>query len=405
MAFKIRGQVLGATYSILGGVTVDVVPDGTFRTSGALANPDGYSAYIQWMETTGVDTANSSITYEPDFGQQYDGPASQRVMRRATGTTSPYRTAQTDVLNGYVNDYLENNSWAPLGYLWYPMGLYYGYAEDGHAKSLTALQNVPENTAWSRENAFSNPYWEHQEVSRETAYALLGVTMLERITGLNNTGLSAGGYTAEDRYVLMLNRAENHLYSWRFNDYAVTGVTSDLNFMNPFMVSLTCYALGKYYDNNVALGRTPNFGWPTDHWATIPDAIEDILTWMMDSALVQDGTFAGQRVWIDNYFNTGNDGVFRYKDRDSGASGSGGADPAPDLNFVIAPAYAWVGKHTNSQAWFLNRADKIFNGGAQQINTIGDETNASSAGAALDNKRFNQQLYWMGDFFDWRNSV
>src|SRR5262249_9781040 len=64
---------------------------------------------------------------------------------------------------------------------------------------------------------------------------------------------------------------------------------------------------------------------------------------------------------------------------------------APDLNLLIAPAFAWLYKQTGDTT-YRDRADAIFAGGVTQ------------ACPSCDGKHFNQQYRWSFDYMKWRNT-
>ena len=62
---------------------------------------------------------------------------------------------------------------------------------------------------------------------------------------------------------------------------------------------------------------------------------------------------------------------------------------APDLNLLIAPAFAWLYQRTGDTT-YRDRGDQIFAGGVK--------------GAYLDGaKQFNQSYMWSFDFVKWRS--
>jgi hypothetical protein len=62
---------------------------------------------------------------------------------------------------------------------------------------------------------------------------------------------------------------------------------------------------------------------------------------------------------------------------------------APDLNLLIAPAYAWLYSRTGDTT-YRDRGDQIFAGGVK--------------GAWLDgSKVFNQNYMWSFDYVKWRS--
>ena len=61
---------------------------------------------------------------------------------------------------------------------------------------------------------------------------------------------------------------------------------------------------------------------------------------------------------------------------------------APDLNLLIAPAYAWLYRQTGDPA-YRDRGDQIFAGGVKL--------------AWLGAKQFNQNYRWSFDYVRWRS--
>jgi hypothetical protein len=68
--------------------------------------------------------------------------------------------------------------------------------------------------------------------------------------------------------------------------------------------------------------------------------------------------------------------------------GSGGTDPAPDLNLLIAPAYAWMYRQT-ADVTYRQQGDEIFTGGVRNATLTED-------------KQFNQNYEYSFDYLAWR---
>jgi hypothetical protein len=123
--------------------------------------------------------------------------------------------------------------------------------------------------------------------------------------------------------------------------------------MQPFMVGLLAEALIKYYE------QTPD------------PRIPYVLTFALDQLWNQ--------AWVEK------DESFFYISSEPSAGG------APDLNLLIAPAYAWLYNITGSGD-VRERADRIFNAGVER--------------AYLDGgKQFSQNYRWSADFVYWRNAT
>ena len=122
--------------------------------------------------------------------------------------------------------------------------------------------------------------------------------------------------------------------------------------MQPFMVGLVSEALIQYYEETKDSRIPP----------VIKIAMDGIWDW----------------AWIPA------DKAFFYESTGDTSSG------APDLNLLIAPAYAWLYRMTGDPV-YQERGDLIFEGGVE--------------GAWLDQgKQFSQNYRWSFDFVKWRQN-
>jgi hypothetical protein len=69
--------------------------------------------------------------------------------------------------------------------------------------------------------------------------------------------------------------------------------------------------------------------------------------------------------------------------------GTGGMEPSPSLNLMIAPIYAWL-YHQTGEARFLERGDQVFSGGVRRAWLGGG-------------KQFNQSYRWSFDYVHYRS--
>jgi hypothetical protein len=184
--------------------------------------------------------------------------------------------------------------------------------------------------------AFSGPtpleWTAGADTSREVAYA---------ITGLINA--EAVGAPHQPRLDALIDQALGHLDQWF--------VSQTAPYMRPFMVGLTMEALIQAYQVN--------------HDSRIPPAIAAAL----------------QGLWTRAWLPVQQ--TFMYTDRVA-SDGSGGTDPAPDLNLLIAPAYAWMYRQTGDIT-YRQQGDQIFAGGVRSADL--DEV-----------KQFNQNYEFSFDY-------
>ena len=74
--------------------------------------------------------------------------------------------------------------------------------------------------------------------------------------------------------------------------------------------------------------------------------------------------------------------------RRSGTRPSQPNPAAPDLNLLIAPAFAWMYQQTGDTT-YRDRGDQIFAGGVK-------------GAISTDGKQFNQNYMWSFDYVKWR---
>jgi hypothetical protein len=241
------------------------------------------------------------------------------------------------VKSTYLPYVLLNHGKVP-GWRVFPKGLYEDYRRTGDVRSKEALLSLSKNSAFAASGGVVSPGG-----ARETAY-ILGVDMYaSMLTGERHPRL--------DRAVSL---ALGHLIQWfpspapaRLQEGVMTPA------MQPFMVGLLAEALIKYYE------QTPD------------PRIPYVLTFALDQLWNQ--------AWVEK------DESFFYISSEPSAGG------APDLNLLIAPAYAWLYNITGSGD-VRERADRIFNAGVER--------------AYLDGgKQFSQNYRWSADFVYWRNAT
>lgn len=173
-------------------------------------------------------------------------------------------------------------------------------------------------------------------LSREVSYAIVSYVESER-----------GGAPRNALFANRVDAAFHHLDMWF--------VLETAPYVRPFMVALTSRAL--IWANQIQ---------PDSR--TLP-ALKRAADTMWDT------------LWVPTSW------AFRYTDRDVP---SGGTEPSPDLNLLVAPLYSWLYAQTG-EVKYRDRFDQIFHGGVTY--------------AFLGNpKQFNQQLFWIGSGLDWRDA-
>ncbi|MEI8325264.1 MAG: Ig domain-containing protein, partial [Betaproteobacteria bacterium] len=196
--------------------------------------------------------------------------------------------------------------------------------------------------------------------SKDAVIALATKSPYAGVGGKVSYGVSH--YQREDAYLIHAYRIAGLLGSPNPKLYArsvdfVLGIIdqvfvskTDTVYMQPFMVGLMMEALIQYYDET----KDPR----------VPPAIKAAV----------DG------LWTEAWIPASN--AFYYEKSQTPRSA------APDLNLLIAPAYAWMYKLTGDPL-YQQRGDLIFQGGV--------------AGAWLDQgKQFSQNYRWGFDYVNWR---
>jgi hypothetical protein len=231
---------------------------------------------------------------------------------------------------------LPNNGDVP-GYWNFTGGLLLDYQHTGDVRSKDAIVLLSKNAAFAVDG--TPLAWTASTLqSREVAYSIMSYLNAETV-----------GQPHRARLDDLVTQAMGHLDQWF--------VSKTAPYLQPFMAGLTMEALIQY---NTAVGG--------------------------DSRILPAIQSAVDSMWSHNWLSENQS--FQYIDRE--LPGAGGPTPAPDLNMLIAPAYAWM-YHQTGNPIYQQEADTIFRGGVED---------AYLQGA----KQFNQNYLFAFDFLTWRNS-
>jgi hypothetical protein len=228
----------------------------------------------------------------------------------------------------YRDNYVVVNGGTVPGYWNFTEGLRMDYEQTHDAASRQAVMLLSQNAA------FANPgtpvaWTESAEYSREVAYAIISYVDAEAL-----------GAAPIPRKAELIDQAMRHIDQWF--------VSKSTSYM-PFMVGLTTEALIHAYD------QSPD--------SRIQAAVATAL----------DGLW--REAWLPSA------AAFYY-------AGTSPTEAAPDLNMLIAPAYAWLYRQTGDVT-YRERGDAIFAGGANNafLQPI---------------KQFNQNYMWSFDYLRYR---
>jgi len=261
----------------------------------------------------------------------YDAVRVYYQISRYTGEPRWDHCAEV-ALHAYVDGYLAPNGYKAAGWMIFPHGLamHLERTGDGHIKD--ALVNLAANAAFADHPPAE--WLRPIETSREVAYNIQSKLLAE-----------SAGYTDRPEVQRLVELALGHYDQWFISRTAP--------YLRPFMAALTAEALILWYEKSGDARVLPTLKTGAD--------------WMWE------------HVWVSSA------GAFQYTDR---IMPHGGVEPAPDLNLLIVPLYAWLYKMTGDDT-YRRRADDIFAGGVQ-------------AAYLADAKHFNQNYRWSFDYVRWR---
>jgi len=240
--------------------------------------------------------------------------------------------------------YLVASGWNPQNYRKFAHGFMASYNETGDIAKRTAIMNM-RNAALCNDavpvSYTEDVNGEDYGGSREVAYIIETYICAEK--------LGEPKPTKRDAYIA---QALSHLRQW----------TVDLTatYLRPFMMALTCRALIEMWEHD-----------PTNpYYAQIIPQI------------IQSWNYGWNLCWLPPNKS------FMYTDR---SMPHGGQEPAPDLNMLIAPVFAWLYHVTGDTTW-IDKGDQIFEGGV--------------LGAWLGNgKQFHQNYCWSNRYIEWREAT
>lgn len=243
------------------------------------------------------------------------------------------------VLNTYKSYILESDGNIP-GWRVFPHGLYEHYLRTGDRSSRQAILLLAEHSAFANTSGGANA-----ELSRETAY-LIHTFLITQQLGLQSF---------DAQLDKAITHAREHLRQWvRFQG---------AEYAKPFMMGLTFEALISAHEEK----SDPH----------IPMIVQEAADWLWESG------------WNPSRRS------FPYLICAPNSSYSECEVPsipfAPDLNLLIAPAYAWLYTVTG-ESRYAEMADRIFSGGVAQADLSGG-------------KRFSQNYRWSNHYLRWRLGI
>ena len=244
-----------------------------------------------------------------------------------TGVSS-WTTCANTARSIYRDQYVIRNNGSVPGYWNFTTGLTMDYLRTGNATSQNAVTLLSQNAAYAQDGTPLS-WTQSAELSREVAYAIISYINAEKV-----------GAAPRARLPQLVDQALGHIDQWFISKSYLcpdnTGgacPTAAYNqyYIQPFMVGLTSDALIQYFQKT---GDT-----------RILPAIQTALDWLWTNAWVA----TDQAFWYENWVS-------------SPSIPFPAAAGTPDLNLLIAPAYAWVYTQTGDTK-YRDRGDAIFAGG------------------------------------------
>jgi hypothetical protein len=191
--------------------------------------------------------------------------------------------------------------------------------------------------------------------SREVAFTILSYLNAEAL-----------GEPRRERLGALAGQALGHIDQWFISKtsrapapFPEVPAAAGQYYLQPFMVGLSSQALIRYWE---ASGDT-----------RVMPAIKTALDVLWERAWVP----ADQAFWYENW-------------APDPASSFPSKPGAPDLNLLIAPAFAWVYTQTGDPK-YRDRSDQVFAGGVKRAWLGGP-------------KQFNQNYVWSFDYVRWRSA-
>lgn len=248
---------------------------------------------------------------------------------------------------------------ATQGYRNFPHGLYEMWVRTGLLQYKTELVNLSLNAAYAPDStpiistsvANGTPGWDGG--SREAAYILQAYLLAEKVGEAQRT--------KRDGYI---DQIIGHFNQWTISQSA--------DYVRPFMMALSSHALMMAYEQLTTDSRRP----------------------LILSTLITAWNWAWANTWLPAL------NCFMYTDRNVA---TGGQEPAPDLNMLIAPVYAWLYHQTGDVQW-RDQGDLVFSGGVMEWHTEGSNEYWDAGGYLFQAKQFNQNYRMSHKYIEWREA-
>ncbi|WP_447979456.1 hypothetical protein [Candidatus Nitrospira bockiana] len=228
------------------------------------------------------------------------------------------------------------------GYWNFTHGLLMDYNRTKDEKSKDAALLIAQNAAYSRDytplSATASAVY-----ARDTSYAVMGYVNAEKL-----------GAAVRPRKAQLIDQLLDYINQWFITRIVLPGGEPHPDdYLKPPFVGLAMQGLIYAYEQN-----------------SDPRILNSLV-------IALDGLW--ERAWMPT------EEAFYYANNETPLK------PAPDLNLLIAPAYAWMYLQTGDTK-YRDRGDQIFSGGVKRAWLEGT-------------KQFNQNYWWSFDYVKWRQEA
>ena len=337
---------------------------------------DAYPIYAEFAGYNSTRMNLDGLSSDPSLNKAYyDGIFCSYAMRDFFATASPYEDYADEYFVSYADYYLRNPGvmYGVPGYWAFGKGLAEHYIRRSIAQAKTDLEGLCASAAYhgvgltgfyTIEGNFPGTHTvDGHALSREWSYCTMTYIQLARCQALTAAQEARRDFCFEDLF--------------RIVDWWFTSATA--SYVRPFMVGILMRALIEYYEHVDADSR-------------IPTAITTCLTALIDPNLY---IAANKTFYYTDRDGTGQPWGSPDLDRDP--------DGTPDLNMLIAPAFAWLYSITGTASWATYAQDlfdgsvPVYSGGFWQSGAyLGSQDSSNPNG-----KQLNQQLVWHQKLWDY----
>lgn len=252
----------------------------------------------------------------------------------------------------YRDDYVIPHEGSVPGYWNFTTGLRMDWERTNDSLSSRAVVELSTNAAYAND-ATPLAWTAGTTRTREVAYAIIGYLDAEAV-----------GEPRRARLMAHVEQAIGHLDQWFLSKSSRAPVPFKLvpeaagqYYFQPFMVGLTAKALIRYWE------------------VTRDSRVLPIVRLSLDTLWERAWVASDEAFWYQNWVP---DPTYVFPPRRG----------APDLNLLIAPAFAWVYSQTGDTT-YRDRGDQVFAGGVKGAYLVGS-------------KQFNQNYTWSFDYVRWR---